>query len=219
MASITTAQVIIDDIESTLQDESNDFWSADEHLQAINDGTKEIVAIKPDAYIKTESVVLELGVNQSIPSGGIQLIDISHNMGTTPGTAPGAGIRLIDRKVMDSIDPDWRSATAAATVDYYMYDLRNPLNFQVSPPQPSSGFGYINMIYSNTPIEIAIGATILIADIYRTALFYYGMSRAHLKTSEVADSANKAAAYYNAFLNVLGVRQQAESVDDPNTRS
>jgi len=214
--SITTAQVIINDIEGTLQDESNEFWSADEHLQSINDGAKEIVTIKPDAYIKTSSVTLESGINQSIPSGGIQLIDITHNMGASPGTTLGASIRLVTRKVMDSIDPDWRSATGAAVVEYYMYDLRNPLNFQVSPPQPASGFGYVNMIYSNTPTEIAIGDTILVADIYRTALFYYGLSRAYLKTSEVAASAEKAVAYYNAFLNVLGIRQQAETLDDPN---
>ena len=216
MASITTAQVIIDDIEAILQDESNDFWASTEHLKAINDGMKEIVTIKPDAYIKTDSIALELGINQSIPSGGIQLIDITHNMGVSPGTAPGANIRLVTRKVLDLLEPGWRIATASATVDRYMYDLRNPLNFQVSPPQPASGFGYVNMIYSNTPTEIAIGDTILVADIYRTALFYYGLSRAYLKTSEVAASAEKAVAYYNAFLNVLGIRQQAETLDDPN---
>ena len=132
MASVTTAQVIIDDIEAILQDETNDFWTEAEHLKSINDGMKEICVIKPDAYVTTASVVLVAGVTQSLPAGGFQLIEITHNMGVSPGTTPGKAIRLIDRKVLDAIKPNWRAATASATIDYYIYNEEIPLSFSVS---------------------------------------------------------------------------------------
>lgn len=218
MASVTLASVIIDDIEAILQDESNAFWTAAEHLKAINDGSKEICVIKPDAYVVTESVVLVAGVTQSLPAGGFQLMEITHNMGVSPGATPGKVIRLIDRKILDAMDPNWRSATASATVDYYMHDERMPLSFSVSPKQPTSAFGYIEMSYAKAPAEILISAVILVPDIYRTALFYYGLSRAYLKESENASYANKVVTYYNAFLNVLGVRQSVEERDDINRK-
>lgn len=218
MASVTTAQVIINDIEAILQDESNDFWTEAEHLKAINDGMKEICTIKPDAYTVAASVTLAEGVVQDVPTGAFGIQDITCNMGVSPGATPGKAIRLINRKVLDAMNINWQSATAAAVVDYYMYDERYPLKFMVSPPQPSSGFGFVQMFYPKSPAEIAIGAVILIPDIYRTALFYYGLSRAFLKEADVLSSANKAVAYYNAFLNVLGVRKEVEATEDPNVQ-
>jgi len=216
MASVTLASEIIDDIEATLQDESNDFWSEAEHLKAINDGMKEISTFKPDVYIASGAVTLAAGVEQTLPDGGFQLQEITCNMGTTPGTTPGKVIRLVERKKWDAMNPNWRSATASAVVDCYIYNERIPLQFLVSPPQPSSGFGFVEMSYCKTPTEIAIDAVILVPDIYRTALFYYGLSRAYLKESGGVTSANKVTTYYNAFLNAIGERQNTEIKEDPN---
>jgi hypothetical protein len=218
MASVTTAQVIIDDAEEKLIDTSNDRWDEAEHLLALNNGMKEICIVKPDAYVVTESVVLVAGVTQSLPTGGFQLMEITHNMGVSPGTTPGKVIRLIERKILDAMDPNWRSATASAVVDYYLYDERIPLSFSVSPKQPASGFGYVEMSCAKAPTEIAIDAVILVPDIYRNALFYYVLSQAYLKDIDFVPSANKATAYYQAFLNILGIRQKVEEIEDPGNQ-
>ena len=216
MASITTAQVIINEAEDILQDTSNDHWTEAEHLQAVNNGMKEICIIKPDAYVVTESVVLVAGVTQTLPTGGFQLMEITHNMGVSPGTTPGKVIRLIERKTLDNIDPNWRSATASAIVDYYCHDERIPLKFMVSPPQPSSGQGYVEMSCAKAPTEIVVGAVILIPDIYRGVLLDYLLYRAYSKDSDSLPSAQRAIAHYTAFQNALGIRQAVEEREDPH---
>lgn len=216
MASTTTAQEIIDDAEELLQDTSNDRWDETEHLQALNNGTKAICLFKPDAYIVSASVVLVAGPTQTLPDEGYQLQDITHNMGVSPGTTPGKAIRLLTRRVLDAMNPNWRTATASAVVDYYMYDERVPLEFQVSPPQPVSGLGYVWMSSCKAPSEIAIGAVILVPDIYRSALLDYVLYCAYRKDADEPGNAQRAIAHYQAFLNALGERRNVEQIEDPN---
>jgi len=215
MAFTTTAQEIIDDAEAILQDTGNVRWSAAEHLVAVNNGMKEVCVYKPDAYTVSASTVMVAGIVQEIPAAGSKLLDIVCNMGVSPGTTQGNAIELYDRKKMDAMDPAWPTVTAAATVQYYMYDSRYPRNFLVYPKQPSSGFGYVQLIYSATPAEIAADATILISDIYRPALLQYVLYTAYTKDADHIKSAEKAIAYYKAFLNALGIMQDVEDKEDP----
>jgi len=216
MASISTAQVIIDDAELLLQDTANERWTEAEHLAAVNNGMKEICLIKPDAYIATGTVTLAAGVVQDVPAGGLGIQDISCNMGVSPGATPGKSIRLIDRKVLDAMDPNWRSATASAVVDFYTYNEKVPLTFEVSPPQPTSAFGFVMMSYPKTPTEIAIGAVILIPDIFRGVLLDYILYRAYVKDSDSTPNAQRAIAHYTAFQNALNIKQNVEERDDVN---
>ena len=83
MAFTTTAQVIIDTAEAILQDSSNVRWAATEHLQAVNDGSKEICMHKPDAYVVSVEHVLVRGVIQEIPAAGHQLMSVLSNVSKT----------------------------------------------------------------------------------------------------------------------------------------
>lgn len=218
MASVTTAQEIIDDAEDLLQDTANDRWSEAEHLVAANNGSKAICVFKPDAYVVSEAVVQKEGTVQSLPDGSHQLQTITHNMGTD-GATPGKAIRLLDQRVLDSMDENWRSATASAVVDYYMYDERIPLQYHISPPQPASSFGYVWMSCCKAPPKIAIGAVILVPDIYRSVLLGYVLFCAARKDADVPMAAQRAIAEYQAFLNALGVKQDVESREDPNVKT
>jgi len=215
MASTTTAQVIIDDAELLLQDESNDRWSAAEHLAAVNAGMKEICIVKPDAYASTGAVTLAKGIVQDLPTGGFQLMEITRNMGVSPGATPGTVIRLMDRRILDAMNPSWTSLTASATVEYYMYDERFPLKFSVCPPQPTSAFGYVEMTYAKAPTVIAADATILIPDIYRSILLDYVMFRAFSKDAGHVANLNRASAYESHFGRALGLRQAKEEQESP----
>jgi hypothetical protein len=216
MASTVTAQEIIDDAEDLLQDPNNVTWDASEHLLALNNGSKEICIFKPDAYVVSESVVLVEGTVQSLPDGGYQLQDITHNMGVAPGTTPGKAIRLFDLQTLNKIDSSWRTVTASAVVNYYIYNEKIPLIFSVSPPQPSSGFGYVWMSCCKAPPKIAIGAVILIPDIYRSVLLDYILYCAFRKDADEPGNARRAMAHYQAFLNALGERRNVEQAEDPN---
>jgi len=210
----TTAQVIIDEAEAILQDTSNVRWTAAYHLAGVNDACKVICQFKPDAYIVSGSMVCVEGMIQTLPADGFKLQDVVCNMGTD-GSTEGNSIQLIDRKKMDAMNPGWPSVTASATTEYFMSDERYPRQFLVYPKQPSSSQGYLQLLYSAAPAEIAAGATILIPDIYRPAILQYVLYYAYAKDLDVPGSAEKAKAYYSAFLNAIGVMQDVEKREDP----
>lgn len=214
MAFTTTAQVIIDEAEAILQDSSNVRWAATELLAGVNDACKAACLYKPDAYVVSASVICVAGIVQELPAAGFKLQDIICNMGTT-GTTQGAAVQLIDRKVLDAMIPGWPAVTASATTEYYCYDERYPRQFLVYPKQPTSAFGYLQLIYSAAPAEIAANGTILIPDIYRPAILQYVLYYAYAKDLDAPGNAEKAQLYYTAFLNALGVMQDVEKREDP----
>lgn len=211
-----TAQKTIDKAEIILQDETNGRFEETELLGWFNDGERAIVALKPDAYIVEAAVKLVAGIVQSIPSTGISLIGVSRNMGIVDGTTPGNIIRLIDRRILDAQRPSWPTDTAAATVKFYMFDDRKPRKFEVYPPQPSSGMGYVMEAYVDTPADIAIGATMLLDDIYAIPLQHYIVATALSKDPRYAAVSEK---HMNLFLAGLGAKEDAENVNDPNLRA
>ena len=89
---------ILGDASRILKDEGvTRRWSTDELLDWLNMAQKQIVLLKPDAYIVTKVMQLSVGTRQSLPDGssnfqdpseadlpaGILLIDISRNMGSS----------------------------------------------------------------------------------------------------------------------------------------
>lgn len=217
MAFTTTAQNIIDEVEDILQDTSNVHWTAAELLKGVNSGCKAVCSFKPDAYIVTTTFQLATGIVQTLPDAGFYVQDIICNMGTG-GSTLGAAIERIDRKVLETMNRSWPTVTASATVVYWMFDERYPRNFLVYPSQPSSSQGYVQALYSAAPAEIAAGAAILIPDIYRPALVQYVLHYAHSKDSDRGDNFERATAYYQAFLNAIGVRHDREKIEDPNLK-
>jgi len=213
--SIITAQNCMDKAEIILQDITNDRFSEDELLGWFNDGEREVVALKPDAYIKELAVKLVEGVLQTIPTTAISLISLSHNMGTD-GAVPGNIINLIDRKILDAQRKAWATDTASAVVRFYMFDDRKPRNFLVYPQQPASNQGYVMESYVDTPADIAKTGTMLLADIYANPIVHYMVAKALAKEPGYSAVSTAHMAIFNAE---LGVKEKAETVNDPNRRA
>lgn len=134
-----------------LQDTNFVRWSVAEHLLALEDGQRQIVLRKPDAYSKNVNLILTVSATrQTLPSDGIMLLDIVKNMGTD-GETPGKAITRTEKAIMDSQYPDWHIAAASSVVRHFMYDERDPVHFYVYPPQPATDPGYIEIIYSASP--------------------------------------------------------------------
>ena len=200
-----TAQSIIDKAEATLFDDSNVRWTEAELLGHLNDGQRELVALKPDANAVNAVLTLVAGTRQSLP--GVLLFKVTRNMGLD-GATPGRVITPASMETLDRMRPDWHTDTPNAQVQHYLFDPRDSSIFYVYPPQPGTP-GKVEAVYSATPADVAIGDAIAIDDIYATALYYFILARAHSKETPGAD-VGKAAGYYNLFLGVLGQKEKGE---------
>lgn len=148
------SQSIIDRAEIILQDTTNVRWSESELIGWLNDGQREIVLLRPSANTINSAVQLVAGTKQSLPAGGLQLVKITRNMGTT-GTDAGNMISSALQMDMDAVNPNWHSEAAKAIVKNYIYDERDPRVFYVYPQQPSSSRGYVEMVYSKPPVNVS----------------------------------------------------------------
>ena len=101
---MATVQVIdvIDRAEEILQDTSNVRWSQQTLLDYLNDAQREIVLFRPDASTTNESFTLAQSAKQSLPSGGLRLLDVYKNI--SPNTNP---VTIIERKILDDQIDDW----------------------------------------------------------------------------------------------------------------
>jgi len=210
-------QSIFDRAAIILNDTDNVRWPAVELLKWFNDGQREVVKNKPDANATTIAMVLAAGTRQAIPSTGIQLIDVSRNMGTD-GLTPGAAITFSPRRVFDLCYRNWHTATSAAAVQNYMYDGRDPKCFYVFPPSP--GTNYVEVIYSAGPADILIAdistEVVTLPDIYANPLLDYILYRAFSKDGDLPANTERAVAAYQAFITSLGLKNQTEKQYDPN---
>lgn len=144
---------ILERAATIVQDETGTRWPESELLKWLNDGQREIVLLKPDAYAQNESVALVAGTKQSIPAAGLSLIDVVRNMGTN-GSTPGRAARLIRRKILDEQLPDWHSETAQDEIKHFCFDDRDPKRFYVYPP--SDGTSQVEVVFSSAPVDVAI---------------------------------------------------------------
>lgn len=214
MATIT-AQSVINKVQIILQDTTGVRWPDSELLDWLNDGQREVVLYKPNAFIKSLAVRLISGTKQNLPADGVQLIDVVRNMGTN-GTTPGRAVRITMREVLDSQKPDWHSETANSVVKHYVYSLLDPKNFYVYPPQPAAGQGYVEIVYGVSPPGAVINGTITLDDIYQNVIVDYILYRAYSKDTEYAADQNRAATHQNAYIAALTGKAKVEVGVNPN---
>lgn len=210
----TTVASILTNVGNLLHDTGNVRWTASEITSWLNEGQREIVALKPNAYVRSVATALVAGTKQSLPADGVYLLDVTRNLGTD-GATPGKAIKTISREALDNMVPDWHAVKYAnATVKHFMYNKDDPTRFYVQPPQPASGQGYVELVYGALPADVATYITV--DDIYAVALTNYALSRAWDKDSEFG--ANKALAqmYYEKFRASVMGKEQSEDKSTPN---
>lgn len=212
-----TARSIIDRAQIILQDATGVRWPAESELLGwLNDGKREIILFKPNAFVINTAIKLAAGTKQSLPADGIQLINVTRNMGTD-GNTPGRSVRITEHDVMDVQQPDWHQQTANAQAKHYMFSPMNPKNFYVYPPQPAANQGYVEVIYGASPPDSAINDLVNVDDIYQTPLIDYILYRAYSKDSEFSADQNASAYHQQAFIASLTGKLQSEIGANPNT--
>ncbi|AVR89019.1 DUF6682 family protein [Thauera aromatica] len=217
MATLTTTAVI-GRVATLLQDTTHIRWPVAELLTYVSDAQREIVAIKPDACVKTAVVTLSAGTRQQLPADGTTLIDITRNMGAG-GATPGRAPRAVTREILDAQNPLWHAGTASAEVIHYTFDPQNQKVFYVYPPQPAINQGSLEIVYAVAPTEVVDGGSLQLDDTWMPAIVNYTLHRCYSKDAEYAANADLAVAYLQAFSAQIGGRAAGEQASDINRNS
>lgn len=224
-----TAKDVLWSVQVALKDGDNARWTLEELRTYLNDGLKQIAALKPSACSRTSIIELDEGTYQELDAGQTLLRvirNITSLVAATPRVA-GPVITPIDRALLDQQYQDWHTASAvpfSATVAHVVHEEMNPRAFYVFPG--NDGTGKIECIVSRIPDQIAApadphllasySAAVDIADLYQNVLRDYILARAFEKDSSTPGSAQRAQRHMQLFLSAVGTKQQVEDLANPN---
>ena len=211
-----TGQTIITTVSTLVQDPTNIRWLTTELLGYLNDAQREISLYKPSASVVTTNLQIVPGTRQSLPLGGLVLVDVIRNMGT--GSTPGPAIRIVAREILDSQQPTWHTSAAASNVvKHYTYSILTPKIYYVYPYQTGNPTTFIEATYGAIPVPLnALTDTITVDDIYVSALVNYICYRAYSKDAEYAANAAASQKYYELFMGEMTGKTQGELIANPN---
>jgi hypothetical protein len=214
MAGISVA-TLIQRAGFLLQDEDHVRWTVPELVSWINEAAGALVTLRPSSGAQLVTLVLVAGTQQLLDDNVVQLLDVVRNLGAD-GVTPGRAIRLAERHLFDSADPDWHTRAGKAVIKHYLYDDRTPNVFYVYPPALAGT--RIQGSLSVMPASISAGTDNLALDSqFESALVNYVVFRAFAKDSEYANGAI-ATGYYQAFQAALGGKDAGEQSVSPNTK-
>lgn len=210
----TTAGNLIDQAAKVLQDETNIRWMRPELLDWLNCGQREVALYKPDACSVVGTIPLVAGTLQTIPTGGLKVLDVTRNMGVG-GNTPGRAIRLVGRDIIDAGNPNWHASPQKSEIQHFMVDPRTPTRFYVYPPaSPTS----VEAVYSVTP-DPCVGeqSALSINEIYANTLLNYMLFRAYSKDADFAANDPKSQSYYRLFAAQVGISATADKATEPRS--
>lgn len=201
---------IIKRVNTLLVDPTFTRWPKQELLDYYNDATKAIVLVRPDAHTKNVEFTCVAGTKQALPADALRLIEVLRN-------ANGKVVRFVPRKALDDSYPDWHSGNTSVTIDNYTYEERDPKTFYLHPG-PAAAVK-VDVIYSVAPqskvladVESAGNPALAdLDDIYINPIIDFMLYRCFSKDAEYAANSNRAAGHYNAFLQQLGEKTQADA--------
>lgn len=209
MATVTVDS-ILKRVNTLLNDRTWVRWPKQELLDYYNDATKAIVLVRPEAHTKNVEFICVAGTKQALPADATRLIEVLRN-------ANGKVIRFVPRKALDDSYPEWHSGKTATSVDNYCYEERDPKTFYLHPG-PAAAVK-VDVIYSVAPqskqladVENASAPAMAdLDDIYINPIIDFMLYRCFSKDAEYAANSNRAAGHYNAFMQQLGEKTQADA--------
>jgi hypothetical protein len=196
-----------------LQDADLDFWGADELLGWLNEGRGWMCSKRPDLYQASENVELLEGARQVLPDGSRRLFAVVRNV-----SAPRQRqITLVAGADLARVRPTWRSQAKAAEIVHYVYDDKEPGQFDVYPPARA---GVVVEISYAKPPATAVDETELEQErTFESALVDYVLYRCFLKEADTVPAFHaRAAQHLQAAEAFLMGDVQAKAVTSPNNK-
>lgn len=229
-----TAKDVFERAAIQLQDLSNTRWPLSEMRLWLNDGLREIIALKPNSNEKTVELALQEGSYQKLPVNHTALIRVLRNLTSVDGDparrSGGRAITSISRHLLDTTIPDWSNIAVFPKTDapvHVMVDMADPTAYHVWPA--NTGNGVIEAVVGVIPAQIAApeananaldtyaNSIIDLPDIYLNPLVLFVISRCYGKELHLPSSAALAQRYMGEFNAALGVKVQSERVANVNS--
>tara|TARA_A100001201_G_scaffold87159_2_gene76783 strand:+ start:471 stop:1145 length:675 start_codon:yes stop_codon:yes gene_type:complete len=206
---------VLDRASIILQDSTNVRFPNAELLKFFNDAQKEVVLHRPDAHMQNASFTPADGSKQTIPAGGITLVDVVRNIN-------GYAITQVERKILDETLPNWHNTTQDSTkkIEHFIFDPADPKTFYVYPKAIASSDS-LEIVYSAAPTDISISnfntdtTVISLDDVYANSILDFILYRAYQKDSEFAGNAQRSMMHYQSFTNSLGVKARVDGALSP----
>ena len=202
------AKHILQRVVRELNDETSVRWTTPELVRYFNDGQRDIVTHRPDATNTRINHPLVAGAKQTLPPQGTKLIDINANT-----TGNKAAVTRVESKILDAQIRNWRNLPGKLEVLHYTYDIRQPLVFEVYPPAIEGAI--LDIEISASPADIAepaegstfndVAGDFAMSDLFSNALQNYILYRCYRKDTEYTANPQRAATFYAAYANDLGV--------------
>lgn len=199
MPLFTTSDVLTE-VRDTIQDSAAQRWPDAELKRYLLAGMRKIAQISPGAGPTSEATVtLAAGISQSVTTNSgrtvARVMDVLWNMS---GGNIGGSIRKASKDQFDAQGADWTTATASATVKYWMPLEDEPTSFLVSPP--NTGAGTVRVKLSLVPSS---ADTIEVTDAAKDALVAYVIHRAWAKDATYSKQSADYLAIFNSEMQVL----------------
>lgn len=199
-----TAQSIVLDVQTTLQDLTGTRWPASELVRFLNDGQRAIVTKRPDSKATTATHTCVAGAIQVIPATAQSLINVHTN-------AANQAVTKVDRNLMDATMRGWTTSTAGAPV-HFMHSLVEPRVFYVYPPATVGTT--LGCVFSNYPTDVGaptapgklastVSGNIDVPDEYEAALLHFVLYRAYSREGEASQALPLAQQNYALFNSLL----------------
>lgn len=244
MASTILVRDLIYRVSDALTDTAPQFtrWSEPVLVGWLNEAQLVIAKYLPYTCARVDSIRLAPGTRQSIGTitaaqivpgdggtpvaiNGNVLMSVSRNMGQD-GRTPGRTLRIVDRDVLDSSNPNWHIERATAAPRQYAFDPRVPKAFYVSPPVTSDVPVWVEVMYMADPIPVPVGSGLAgstvrlsVDDKNSDDVFNYVVARAQMKDAEVEGNAALASTYINLFTASINAQSTTVLGVNPNLSS
>lgn len=213
----TTAQSIIREAQTALQDLDGIRWPASDLVRYLNRAQRDVQLARPDATAVIEPLALAAGHRQDIPEAAAALIDIPCNTG-------GRSITKVDVAVLDASAAAWRALPQKGVITHFMHDLRTPRRFDVYPPALDGT--QVDIEISAYPEDVpeptgdgkafdTVTGDIGLRDQWGTALLSMVLHYAYAVDAQYGGNAGLSAAYLQKATALLGTQAQSSTAVAP----
>ena len=200
---LASAQSILNDAQAVT-------YTEPELLKGVSLGCNAVSIHRPDASSTVSDVSLVAGSRQSLPDGGLRILDVL-------GNASGTAVRLVNMQDIDAALPDWRSLNTTTDVQEVMVDERAPGVFWVYPA--NNGNGSLSTIYTTTPATVTSPDDDLpVTDKYAPVVLEWLLYLMFSRDSERSPNQTRASTHKQTFFDLLGIKTQVDMAYSPNAR-
>lgn len=213
-----TVGYVLEQVRKILNDEGGDAWDESALISYLNIAQREVCNFRPEACVQTVTVNLIEGSSQTLSPDKKSLVDVVCNV--SPDDREGRCATFVRREDLDRVDANWREEAPTQIVQQWAYDDRNPLCFDVYPP--NDGTGRLKVEVNATPSDLkyseGVGYAdqpVFLSDEYLNAMIYWTCRVAYTEESSSPEFSRRAEEFRLMFMECLQLQAQALDATEP----